>query len=272
MILGFWGGDMFPQLGFLFVLAIITIARFVSEDRKKALAYGALAIGGIGATYMARLHMYGWINVLIPAHAVLALLAVLLFTRLEYAKDAEILLLASLLMVVQMGVLLYDPLPFIPGKNAVEQGNRFLEEIAKIPGDIFMPDLQFVQTRVGKKSYAFGMAGYDILRADLGDKGYVSGDLEGQLEDAISSRKFAAIMSGSLLPLPGLEDNYKFYVHLEYPREFVTGAINFLTTDLFIPIPNDDDDDKKGATNTFDKSPPAADDPVKRYLLMENQH
>jgi len=257
LILGFWTNDMFRHFGFIFVLLGLAFVRWISQDPNKVGWYGALALGGIGAAYASRLHMYGWVNVLMPAHAVLALFAGLSFTAFE-RRGYQALLVANLLVIIQIVSLLYNPIPLFPTQKYVEKGNRFLERIAAIKGDIFMPDLQFVQTRVGKKSYALGMAAYDIFRSDLKEENYVKNRLERQLQEAIRNRQFAAVMPGRIFPLPGMGKYYKFSEQLEYPREFVTGAINFLRTDLFLPTDN--------TMNPFDKPPFATDDSARHPM------
>lgn len=221
----FWGREMLGALGGLCVLALLALWLY-RYGPKRGVLYLMLALGFVGGSFIMRLHSYSYLNVLMPAHVALALLA-----GLALRLDKPWVLLVAL---AQMATLVYDPTKFLPSPNAIDIGNRFLKDIAQIEGDIFMPEFQFVQTRAGKKSYAFGMAAFDLFRADLKDKNDIKDKLQGELKRAILERRFAAIMPGRLFILPEKRWRYAFKQHIPYPGELVTGAIDFTRTDIYL--------------------------------------
>lgn len=239
MIWGFWRGDLLRPLG---MAAAVGLAGFALALRgKKALWYAALAAGLLGAAYASRLHSYGWANVLMPAHAALALFAGLALAALE-KKDMRLGMAAALVLAVQFYGLIYTPARFIPGEAARARGEKFLADFAAVPGDVFAPELQWVQTRVGKKSYTLGMAAFDLMRADLKEKNGIKRGFAREMAEALRQGKFDAVMPGRLLKLPEREGKYRFDRRLAYPKEYVTGAINFLRTDVFVRIQEDSED------------------------------
>ncbi len=172
-----------------------------------------------------------------PGYAALALLGGLLLLFAERGRPTIILACYSL-AALQMALLLYDPNRMIPSEESVAKGNAFLEEISKIDGEILMPELQFVQTRVGKKSYALGMAAVDILATNVKHKNYIKRRLRQEIAEAVRSRQFKALVPGRMIALPEKYGSYVFSRHLPYPPEFVTGATNFTASDLYILAPN----------------------------------
>ena len=238
MLWDFWKDDIIHPLWALFAIAIGSLFYYTMKDWRIGFFYTALTIGAIAAAYIARLHGYGYINVLMPAHAILALMAGLAFAYAKQANDKWTISGLALAILWQMVSLLYNPNPLIPNKQSVEAGNHFLEELAKIDGDVFIPELQYVQTRAGKKSYSLGMAAFDLMRSDLKNRNDVKQAFQVELAQAIASGRFSAIMPGRLVPTPGLRQYYVQRQHLTYPKEYVTGAINFLRTDVFVRIPN----------------------------------
>ena len=232
--LDFWIKDMFKQFWpCLIVIGFGWWALFV-KDRRKALAYLALAAGCIAAAYGGRLHRYGWTNVLLPMHALFALCAGLSLIALEKEKR----LIAMGLLGLQMGLFYYNPNNNIPSEEAKEQGDAFMQRIAKIDGEVFIPEIQFVQTRIGKTSFSYGMAAVDILRANITDRAYVKDKLRKEMTEAISQRRFAAIITSGLIPVYGLRQYYHPLEPISYPRKFVSGFVSKRPMQLLIPFDN----------------------------------
>lgn len=234
MYLDFWTYDM-SKIGLLFAVCLLGIVPLWRNNPKKAFWYVAFTAGFIACSYAARLHYGGWKNVLIPAHAMLAFCAGLALAQLAKNRTAYVPLLALLLITGQFKLLYYNPQRLIPSQQAREAGERFLKEISRIQGDIFTSEIQFVQTRAGKKSYAYGMAAYDVYRSNLGDKDYVKKALKKELLDALENRRFSAIISGHLLRIREKDRTYRFDRYIDYPQEYVTGAITSMRRNLFVP-------------------------------------
>ena len=236
-IVGYWKGDMFKSLTALCLASIWVLAGWCVTDRRTALRYGALASGFIICSYISRIHWGGYMNVLMPMHLCLALMTGLALSTWRHSRYAVVFIVLTVGSLTQMRALFYDPQPLIPSQQSWDAGNRFLEDLSKVPGDIFIPELQYVQTRVGKKSYTLGMAAFDIMRSDLKDRDNVKKEMEAELNEALASGRFSAVIPGRLFPTPMLYKYYQPSQKLHFPREYVTGAINFLRTDLFVRIP-----------------------------------
>jgi hypothetical protein len=238
MYLGFWKRDIFGRVGIFFLMALAVIAYQLRSDWRKGLLYCGMAAGFIGASYVSRIHSYGYINVLMPMHAFLALMTGLALSSCRRADKSQVALtLAGMVVLIELATLLYNPGRQIPGPELTEAGNRFIEQLASREGDIFMPEIQYIQTRADKQSYAFGMAAFDVLRANLGKKEHVKHDLNNLLATAIREKRFAGIIPGNMLQLPGLKQYYVKLRHIDYPQRYVTGALGSLPTDLYVPKP-----------------------------------
>jgi hypothetical protein len=235
-ILHFWTRDMFPRLGIMLLLTVCTVAYFLYSERRKGLWYGALAAGFIACSYAGRLKWGGFINVLMPACCGLALLTGLSLGYLTRIKRYHCYLAIPLLVGAQLLWLAYNPMRYIPTQAAIDKGNRFLEEIGKVEGDVFMPEVQFVQTRVGKKSYSMNMAALDIIVAHMGKKDYIKQELLAEIRSAIASQRFGAVMPGGVIPLPDVKRYYQFYKRVPYPKEYIYLGSEFLKRDLMLPI------------------------------------
>jgi hypothetical protein len=233
-IAGFWTNDLAGAVGIYYLLALGAIAWMGKENLKRSWWYVAFLLGFVMASYISRLHWGGWLNVLIPLHVAVSLLAGLSLKYWRWHKP-QVALAAGSFTLLQMALLFYNPQPLIPTQESVEKGRRFLDEIALIDGDIFMSEIQFVQTRAGKKSFTYGMAGFDVMRSDLKDKNHIRDKLYSELLDAFENHRFSAVISGRLLRLREKDGYYTFDRNLDYPKEYITGAIPRSLTGLYIP-------------------------------------
>jgi hypothetical protein len=232
----FWTKDLFKSIGGMMVIAALLLPWLLLKDWRKAVWFGSMLAGLVGCSYAARLNWGGYINVLMPACAGFAFITGL---SLLYASRISPWFSGVLALVVsaQLAWLFYDPFRYIPSQESVDQGNKFLEEIAKLPGDVFMPEVQFVQTRVGKKSFTMGMAALDVFYTDMKAKNTVKQALLEEIKQAIASRRFGAVIPGGVVPAPGVAKQYQFSHTLRYPKEYVTVTRNFLKRDVYLPIP-----------------------------------
>lgn len=234
----FWQRDVLRNCACLLALMVMAYVYCQRAEGKKIYWYLSLAAGMVCTVYIARLHWGGWVNVLIPMHAVFALLAGRCLISLKNFADKKLLPVAGILVCLQLLTLIYAPWKMIPSQESVEKGERFLKEIAAIPGDIFTSEIQFVQSKAGKKSYTFGMAAFDILRSDLGNKNHIKEQLRKDLRDALAEHRFSAVIAGRLLKLREKDAYYRFDREVDYPKEYATGAIPTASTGIYVPRKN----------------------------------
>lgn len=238
-IAGFWTRDMLYKLPILVGLALIGLGLIWQKDRKRALLYGALVFGLIMSAYMARIHSGGWQNVLIPMHLALTLLSGMALVHVNARSVAtgnnQHFLIVLLLLATQLSMLVYNPTPLIPTAEDKETGEKFVERVGQIEGDVFIPELQFVQTRAGKTSYAFGMAAHDVIRAKL-RRDIVGKTLADDVRNALQTRKFGAVVPGKFIRLEEREGYYTRGVNIPYPR-MVTGGFSRASSDFYFVVP-----------------------------------
>ena len=234
--IGFWTVDLIP-LATLLIIGPPALADIYYHDLKTGVRTTGIVLGGLIAAYVGRLHSWGWINVLIPAHVVLALLGGLTICHFERTKNTTVGTIISLMIVWQMAILTYDIFAFIPTASAAKINNAFLEEISKVDGEVLTPDIQFVQSRVGKKSYDLGMAAVDLLRSDLGDRNYIKWQFASGLDGAIAQKKFSLIIPGHIVfrHLAGLPEHYTHKSQTKYSYGYTTDSGRSRLLGMYFP-------------------------------------
>lgn len=230
----FWKEDLVEQQGFVLLASLLALWHWWRASRPKALFYAGLLLAAIASTYASRLHYYGYINNIMPLHASLALMAALSAITLP----PRLALVAASLIIAQFASLLYDPAPLIPTPLMTEKGEAFLKELSAQNGDIFMPDVQFIPGRVGKKSWSYGMGAYDVIRADLGPQTPIKTKLVNALQTAIAEEKFDVIIPGRLIHynLPGLTSHYRVAKEMDYPEGYALDSMNLRRMVFYVPI------------------------------------
>ncbi len=234
MLSGFWLRDI-KEVMFMALPALALMFYFYRHDRHRLVWYGACVIGFIASAYLSRLHSFGWMNVLMPAHFILALCAGLALAKLPSISSRYGALLAALVLG-QFLSMYYDPRRFIPTEEAEAKGRAFLQEIANIAGDVLFVETQYIQTIAGKKNYSFGMAGFDIARSDLGKKNIIKEAFIDDMRRAIESQQFSAVVAGNFIKLRELRGYYELERTIDHPQEFVTGAVNTPKAALLRPV------------------------------------
>lgn len=183
-------------------LALLVIVFYFFRQRANRPIDGfwvSVALGMLGSAFFSRLHQGGFENVLIPAHAALAILfgkAVHHFHThpLPIGEDGRRFL--YLICALQFLLLLYDPLEMIPSAKDRQAGETYLHTIQRFSGDVYLPLHGYLPRRVGKASYSHDMAVADVFR---GDVSAVSAGLRADFFKAFSEKRFSAVI---------LDDNY----------------------------------------------------------------
>lgn len=222
-IIGFWRDDLLKNLAPAMLLCFAGWVALFRKDKRKAFLYLALAAGLVGAAYAGRLHRFGWTNVLISAHLALALFSTLALVHWIKQHRPKWAVSALALILAQFGILLYNPVLLIPTAESQRQGDAFLEEIRAIDGEVFMPEIQFISTRIGKTSYAYGFAAIDVLQSDTKTKRDAKNKLRGELINAMRSQRFSAVVSTGLVSRHYMKDRYIAAKPLIFPSEYVSG-------------------------------------------------
>jgi hypothetical protein len=208
----FWSGDILGRTPLAFALALgYALTTAGRKDRREALVYPLGAIGMIFASWVSRLHAGGYDNVLMPAHAALALLSGLAIHDLSRTDDGDRPLVPRMYglvcCLVQFAMLAYNPMAHLPRAADRLAGEHLIKEMAQASGDVFVPQHGYVALLANKAPSAHAMAIYDIIRAG-GDR--QRDRLLEALTCAIRQQRFAMVVVDRADPWlqPELDTSY----------------------------------------------------------------
>jgi Dolichyl-phosphate-mannose-protein mannosyltransferase len=143
-----WYTDLLPRFTLPLLLGpAFVIGRWLRHDRGPALFYGLASLGLIGLAWASRSNPGGSTNVLLPAHALMAILLGLgLNETLRQIGDTSARAIAFRAYVlglccVQFALIAYNPRPLVPYRSDQWADDRLAARLASLPGEIFAPDL-----------------------------------------------------------------------------------------------------------------------------------
>ena len=194
VLVSFWSEDLLRPMGWAAFASVVFLA---SAPRDQRLFYLCLWAGLIGASYVSRLHSGGYVNVLIPAYAALALgfaLSVGGMERWALAQGAHVAALLWLGVGLQFAALLYNPNVPLPRPGDWEAGDRALATIAGVSGTVWLPSQGYLAERAGKRPLAHAMGLVDVHRGDPHGEG---ARLLREVEEAIQAQRFEAVVVDS---------------------------------------------------------------------------
>ena len=167
----FWWQDIGKNLAVAATMTIFAAALGARiRPRRDLLFYGMLLAGMIGTSWLSRLHEGGYDNVLMPAAAALAIGFALGASRLlsafqaasaagpVSAGDAPAIhrtLLGALCLagIWQFILLAYVPGQQVPSKADRRAGDAMVKTLAKLDGDVLMPEHGFLHTLAGRNTF-----------------------------------------------------------------------------------------------------------------------
>ncbi|MCB9473605.1 MAG: hypothetical protein H6678_07330 [Candidatus Delongbacteria bacterium] len=213
---GFWRFDLVGPLPILALAVCFLAVQWLYARRDRELVWLlALALGFVGSAWLGRLHSGGYLNVLLPAFAFLAVWGVRsLHLLLEPAFDDpwtafrvlpsegsenlrhSLVLLACLL---QLALLVYDPTDHIPRQADLQATRKLQSWIAAQPGEVWVPAHAWLASTAGKPTAAHEMALLDVLRGPQGD---ARRSLERALKRDLENGRWSAV----ILDRPWLEE------------------------------------------------------------------
>lgn len=193
-LVGYWTQDLGWTLAIALGLGLVHLARALWMKRHAYFVFYATAtVGMLGAAWTSRLHGGGWINVLQPAHAMLAILFGLALVDLRdlTRRWGTIGAVAYALPMVQLGLLAYQPAPHIPTASDVADGDAFIAALTDIEGDVYTPMHAYLPTLAGKRSFVID--GYLLTVLRTGDERVVN-ELLKEFQEAFVNQRFAAVV------------------------------------------------------------------------------
>jgi len=195
MLAAFWRDDIGPTLVPAVLLAAFYLARALRRSRGQPgpfVFYSTLLVSMVGAAWISRLRGGGWLNVLQPAHAILAILFGLSLREIEEAASSRPWWLALYAApALQFWLMRYDPAFYIPTPRDVKDGQEFVAALKRIPGDVYVPMHGHLPTLAGKRVFAHDGYVLTALQSGLPE---VVGTLVPEFQRALSEGRFAAVV------------------------------------------------------------------------------
>lgn len=129
----------------------------------------ALAAGFLGLAWSLRLYPGGFDNVLLTAHAALALLGALAFAALA-RSGAWPRSLAAGLLALQLALLAWDPRGQVPGPDDRAAGDTVVAGLRSLEGRVFFSSHTYLLRRAGRPGHAHVMPLMDLVRDGHGPR------------------------------------------------------------------------------------------------------
>lgn len=208
----FWTHDIFAAIPIASALALAAlIALRQLRDRRSAF-WPLMAVSGIGAAWLSRLHVGAYDNVLIPAYLCLCLLAGIAGRRVADRVPGHhrpyVRLAIAALCTIQLAALRYSIKAQIPSARDGEQARQLGRRLADAGGDVFVPFHSFVSTPAGPVMHAHSWAVIDVLRAA---NAAARATLTGEIKYAFDQGEYRMVVIDKVEPWmePELDRGYR---------------------------------------------------------------
>ncbi len=170
--------------------------------------YLCLCVTSAGSAYLSLLHKDGFVNVLIPAYAMLSVVVGLSLSwvlqqakQMKRARGSTAGRFAKLAILIGLVLLAYQPRRALPTAEDVAAGNSMLGVLRNQPGEILILGTGYYGALAGHPElHAHTMGLVDVFKSDAQP---VRAKLLDELVTSLRDRRFAAVVTGrslSLLP------------------------------------------------------------------------
>ena len=171
-----------------------------SQRRPHDLSFCAAAtIGMVGAAFVSRLHAGGYDNVVMPAHAMIAVFfgvgvdQALQLIETRWPEERQRMTgYVYAVCVLQFAVLLHNPLSRLPTAADEAAGWGLVATIAQQSGEVLTTHHGYLTRMAGKRAHAHEMAVTDVLRSE--QSGPARAALAADIDRALRAGRFAAIL------------------------------------------------------------------------------
>jgi hypothetical protein len=216
MYVDFWKQEVFAEVPVAMLFAVYFACakgdRVTSEHRRAILPF-VVALVGMG--YVVRLHAGSYLNDKMALHAALAL-TLGFGTRELWRGDEDrsgLVSYGAIACLLQFAILLYPPARYIPTRADRAEGARLLQTLSEFPGPVLITQHGYLPRRVGKPSFAHGMATFDVQRTE-GDPRGAWERLRQSYYDALASHRFSAVLTDDGLVVNDLVERFYRRDHL----------------------------------------------------------
>ncbi|MFC2129910.1 ArnT family glycosyltransferase [Bacteroidota bacterium] len=221
-LISFWISDILNPLAFAFLISLMFFfIKIFNKTFKKSAFYLVFAIGMFGCSWLSRIHLGGYDNVLMPAFLSISILFGLgikefqkIFAKFNFEGNQFLKLFILISISAQFFTLFYNPLLQIPNKNDYEYGRQLVEEIKKNDGEVYIPDHPYIARYAGKKSFSH----YYVFQDYLASNSHIKENLWLEYMNALKNKEFSVIILDSYTGYEEIEKHYKFE-RVIFPRD-----------------------------------------------------
>ncbi len=197
MLVQFWFRDLLKAVPIFCVASLILLLDSLRNGRYRLLLFLLCLLAGFGAiSFLARYHVGGYVNTLMPIYAALAVSAGLVYgnsdrRQITFGLSRDLFsIVFAVLLLAQFVLLYYNPVSLVPSKEMAATGQKLVDIVAQTKGDVYAPCQGFLLTKAGKPSVVSQQAIADLT---IGDKEAAS-ELGMQLLQSIQSRKYSLVI------------------------------------------------------------------------------
>lgn len=191
----FWYRDLIAPLFAMLIACTFYFASCYKKHDRQQFWFSFLLFSSLAAvSFLSRIKIGGALNTLIPLHLGSVLLTGYAFgcvldsaDKTSYNNLAKKLVLSAL-VIVQFFVCMYEPQRFIPPENGISQGEKALEKISEIPGNVWVPRFNNLTSRLYKGYGAHASLLNDIFKVKETRHHFIE-----KMTDPIENKYFSAI-------------------------------------------------------------------------------
>ncbi|MBU8933838.1 MAG: glycosyltransferase family 39 protein [candidate division Zixibacteria bacterium] len=221
------GYQLFKPFGIAMLFSLWYLFNRLHHDfRSTGIFFFLMAGGMICATYLSRIQPHGWINTFMPAAAAFAILLGLAVDRLlTIVKDKygqhTVWHYVPFLLILQFGILTYDPRPHLPTAEDEAAGWELIAMIESIDGEVFLPFHGHLASIAGKGRYLHSHSILDFTGPE-GER--LRQALDQEIKEAISKKQFETIILDRYWYMEEIARHYR-----------IVGPV-FNKPDVFLPV------------------------------------
>jgi hypothetical protein len=192
-----------------------------------------VALGALATSWLARINIGGYDNVLIPIYALLSIVtgfAVSSWEKispLKIGKSWPIRADLVIALLLQFLLLFYNPTAQLPKSSDLKTGQQLVQTLRSFPGQIFLFYNGYLAERAGKEQYADISPLSDTIL--YGAPGLIRDQLISEVRDAIRERKFSALIGNG----SGADPLFNFFradMEAAYPQK---GNLLYMENDFY---------------------------------------
>lgn len=221
----FWTNNLLFPVPILLGLSFFSLLKInPNEERRRRTEYLVFGASFLFCSWMTAIHQ-GDSNIYIPAYLALALLATIGLYKFQLATEIVIgkngsTLLASIIIIIQFGILVYSPQNQVPSVADRKAGEYFFTKLQDYPKPVWITHHGYYNYMTEGVVYATESSILSVLESNHP----ASGKLDSIIKTELVGGKFATIISDT--------DWLEMYIPKNYTRE----EIDWENATNFIPI------------------------------------